>query len=79
MIKKLIFPLYHSKKNTEFIKDYYQKEGIIISDVRYDGPILKKSVEDSGGWGDYVLNIWVSESNYEKMLQLGFSGMPRPT
>lgn len=66
------------QKNTEFIKDYFQKEGIIVSDVQYMGPVLKKSVENSGGWGDYDLIVIVPKSDSEKMLQFGFSGMIKP-
>jgi len=61
------------EQTTEFIKDYYKKQGILILNVGYEilgSNHCQLSVEC---WIDYRLHLTVSYSDVDKMIKLGYS------
>ena len=57
---------------TEFIKDYYKKQGIVVFDVRYTSIWQELSCEAGECWEPSKLDILVSDSDVKQMLDLGF-------
>ena len=64
-------PQFSFEANSEYIKDYFGKQGSQILDVRY--AIVRQEFCEFGECFDhYKLSILVSDSNVNKMLDLGF-------
>ena len=59
-------------RTTEFIMDYYKKQGIVVFDARYTSIWSAISCEAGECLEDYKLEILVSNSDVKQMLDLGF-------
>ena len=67
-------------RTTEFIMDYYKKQGIVVFDARYSSRTYPDEVMCESGecWLDYKLEILISDSDVKKMLDLGFKVSETP-
>jgi len=65
------YPQLSLEKNSEYIKDYFGKQGTDILDVRY-AIVRQEYCEFGECWDQYKLELLVSNSDTDKMLASGF-------